>query len=114
VALRATYIERPYPSPVVSSKEVVQPVAAPEPESVEVPLTATQVGDVHVETVEVPTFEVVYMPYSQPLPVPPELAGMLAIPAPTPTAPQTPPLAGGELPQRVPARKAKEVEKIVL
>ncbi|MCC6015099.1 MAG: hypothetical protein LM564_05290 [Desulfurococcaceae archaeon] len=37
------------------------------------------------------TFEVVYMPYSQPLPVPPELAGMLAIPAPTPTAPQIPP-----------------------
>jgi len=62
--------------------------------------------------VEVPTFEVVYMPYSQPLPVPPELAGMLAIPAPT--APQTPPLAGGEIAQRAPARKAREVEKIVL
>ena len=112
--LEPAYIEKVYEVPVVIPVEVVQPVAVPEPEPVEIPLTATQAADVHVETVEVPTFEVVYMPYSQPLPVPPELAGMLAIPSPTPTAPQTPPLAGGELPQRVPARKAREVEKIVL
>jgi hypothetical protein len=107
VALKPVYIEEVYTIPIL--KEIQKTEVITQPEEVIIPLTARQLADVVVIPIEIPSFITIYYPYSEPLPIPPEIPHAVGV---VPTPPLLPKpkeeLRKGEV------RKAREVEKVVL
>jgi len=110
VMLKPVYVEEVYQVPVV--KEVEKTEVITQPEEVIIPLTARQLADVVIVPVEIPSFITIYYPYSEPLPIPPEIPPYVVGVVTTP--PLLPKPEKEELKRKGEVRKAREVEKVVL
>jgi len=109
VMLKPVYVEEVYTIPIL--KEVQRTELVTQPEEVVVNLVGKQLADVVVVPVEIPSFITVYYPYSEPLPIPPQILPAIGA---VPTPPTTPKPSPEELKTRPEVKKAREVEKIVL
>jgi hypothetical protein len=110
VTLKPVYVEEVYTIPIL--KEVQKTELVTQPEEVMVNLVGKQLADVVVIPVETPSFITVYYPYSEPLPIPPQIPPYALGVVPTP--PTTPKPSPEELKAKPEVKKAREVEKIVL
>ena len=108
--LKPIYIEEVYTIPIL--KEVQRTELVTQPEEVVINLIGKQLADVVVVPIEVPSLITVYYPYSEPLPIPPQIPPYALGVVPTP--PTTPKPSPEELKAKTEAKKAREVEKIVL
>jgi len=110
VQLKAEYVDIPYTVPIVETETKTE--LRHIPEELIMSLVGRQLANVVVTPVEVDVLKEVYLPYKEPLPLPP-LPPHLAVGA-VPGVPEAHPKPEEEITPAVIKPKPKEIEKVVL